>query len=256
MRLVDLHRYTAEAMRVVLPVREAYWLRAPEGEVRVAPSQLKEPPPLRGVELAQRGPQERSLAQGFFAVAYGRPFYDGYIASADLVSVAFEAPVATTQGVAVEAQASSRLLGLEVGATVGGARLGGGVPAVGARLVWRAWPTGLQLGVAAGYDVAPGAWLNGTLHTVSAQVLGGWQGSGQIAPFPEVAGGWMLVMVVRAQQTGGDPLGFGGRVSAGVRWVVGPFALRAAVEAAAGSLLIDRSRKWIWAPGVQVGLEL
>jgi hypothetical protein len=255
LRLADVHRQVSTPINLALPPRDGYWLRSPEGEVRVDRSRLADPPPLTKVDLAQRGPEEQG-ARDYFSVAFGRPFYDGYIASNELPPASF-AESAPTPEVSVSATASvEKSLGLALAVTIARAPLGADKLAPGLRVAWRAWPTGFQLGAALGYDFSPRAFDGGTVHVFSAQALVGWQGQGNVAPYAELSAGWLVLSVARPEGIQGDAGGFGGQAGAGVRFKMGSLALRGGLTAYGGSVRLDGGRTWFWQPGLEVGVEL
>ena len=254
-RLADAHRTAGEALVLALPERDAYWLRLPGGEARVRradleASRLPEPGP---PEVARRGAAEESLLQGFFALPFGRDFYEGYVTSAGVPAVDFELPPTAPDTVGV-----SRALGLDVGLTLGASPLDGRGVARGLALSWRTPGPGglLRWGVRGSYALAPDAWVDAaTLQRASLLALGGVSGRGALAPFAEVGAGWMMLVVNKPGRREGDAAGLTARTAAGLRWKAGDFALRGAVGLDLDGVRVDGQRQWTWAPGLELGLE-
>ncbi|MGQ0506822.1 MAG: caspase family protein [Myxococcaceae bacterium] len=251
--LVEIHRAVTESVKLSLPARRSYWIRSAGEEARVEAEHLGEFPVLFPVQTAQRGPVEESFARGLFSRPYGRDFYSGYVAQADLVPVDFahETLESADDGSALPP------LGMEVSALVGGAPLSAPALSYGVA-VGLLRPLGpLRVGVLASYQVAPRAWLEAsTLHRVSVlglarlERLTGWQ------LFAEAGVGWALIAATRASGTQGDSALPTGELGVGGSWQIGGAHLRVAATLTLDLVRLDATRRPYLAPALRLGLEL
>ncbi|HZH03108.1 MAG TPA: caspase family protein, partial [Myxococcaceae bacterium] len=255
-RLADAHRASGEALALALPQRDLYWLRTPNGDVRVSPQQLSAPPQrMSSPELSQRGVAEESLVRGFFAAPYGRAFYEGFTASVGSLPVEFAPPLASPTS-SLLGSPDRRGLGLTLGVSVADAPLRGRGLAGGLSLAWRS-AGAFYGGLRGAYGLAPQAWEDrANLQRISLLALGGLRGSGTWAPFVEGGAGWLIAIVNRPEQTQGDAAAFTGRVAAGVEARAAGWGFRLGAGVDLDSVRVEGSRRLYGVPGVELGLTL
>jgi hypothetical protein len=254
-RLADANRQHGENVTLALPPRDVYWLRTPEGEVRVAAGLLSSRLVLAAAEVGSRGGVEEGYTRGFFAVPYGRGFYEGYQASSELPPLQFVNSVKSSAQVgAVRFDGAWLGWGLAVGLPLMQAPLGSSGIGGGASLSWRSngpWYAGARVQ----WTLASGSFDRATIHRMAAGAMVGWRGWTRLAPFIEVGPQWVPTLVVRPGLTQGDWSGFGGRAVLGMQgsrdFLRG---LRVGVSADVDAVVVDGSRRLGFLPGVEVSM--
>jgi hypothetical protein len=256
-RLVDLNRHPGERVVLALPAREAYWLRTATGEARVTAAELGGAIALVSAEFSSRGGVEEGYSRGFFAVPFGRGFFEGYHASQDGVPLSFP-----DVREAVNNDAPGRFdgawlgLGLSVGLPATLAPLGAPGLAGGIDLTWRSNDK-VYWGVRGQWVVALATLDRATVHRGAVGPLLGIRGSTSLSPFVEVAAQWVPHLVFRSTVTQGDLTAFGGRLAAGVmgsRELLRGWRLLVSLDTDA--VLIDGSRRAAFVPGVELSISL
>jgi hypothetical protein len=258
-RLADVRRAEGQSLALRLPAREAYWVRTPTAEARIALARLGGGVPrlrMRPRELQERGPVEDSLRRGLFSVAFDRGFYERYVATSPFVPVDFTP--ARGGGVLVppfvlSAPRPRPDSAWEVGLLASRAPLGLGRVVTGPSVTWRT-PGFLSFGARAAYAFTPVPVSDVYLHRVTVQGLVSLQGSRPVSPFVEAAAGWGLLGVKFPGGTQGDPTVLSAQLSGGVAARVKDFRVRA--SAFLGTDLVTADGGEVWDPMWGVALSL
>ncbi|WP_223638802.1 caspase family protein [Corallococcus sp. EGB] len=238
-RLVDLRRAPQQWTQILLPLRDVYWVRAPDAEARVTLAQLsKGMPELRPRELQERGPAEEALRRGLFAVPLDRSFYDEYVAAARLVPVDFSTPfqppvIGGARPALAAAPPPHWTSRLELGLGAGRSPLGLARFAAGPSLSWRT-PSSLDLlyyGVRGAYGVTPLAARDGIrLHRLTVEGLVGLEHPANTPLFAEAGLGWGLLGLTAPGFRQADPAMLTGHVAAGVTGRLAGMRLRLSAQ--------------------------
>ncbi|RKH28549.1 caspase family protein [Corallococcus sicarius] len=223
-RLVDVRRAPQQWTQILLPLRDVYWVRAPDAEARVTLAQLSAgPPELHPRELQERGPAEEALRRGLFSVPLDRSFYDEYVVAAGLVPVdftTFAPPVVGGLLPRLGAPQSGPGSAWELGLGAGRSPLGLSSFATGPSLSWRTPSSSVHLlyyGARGAYGVTPLAARDGIrLHRFTLEGLVGLQDPARTPLFAEVGMGWGVLGLVAPGFRQADPLLLTSHVAAGV----------------------------------------
>ncbi|NOK39585.1 caspase family protein [Corallococcus exercitus] len=239
-RLVDVRRSPQQWTQILLPLRDVYWVRAPNAEARVTLAQLSSgTPELHPRELQERGPAEEALRRGLFAVPLDRSFYDEYVAAVGLVPVDFRTPfqppvIGGAHSPLAVAAPSDWTSKLELGLGAGRSPLGLAKFATGPSLSWRTPSSSLHLlyyGVRGAYGVTPLAARDGIrLHRFTVEGLLGLQAPASTPLFAEVGLGWGLLGLTAPGFRQADPALLTGHVAAGVTGRLGGMPLRLSAQ--------------------------
>jgi hypothetical protein len=253
-RLADVNRSTQEPLVLALPRRDAYFVRADRGELRLDEDSLDgAAPALRLSELSERSASDDPLERAWFPTAFGRPFYDGYSASGGLVPVAFDG--VSQLEVRSSLGAARALRGFELGLAASRAPAETWSAALGPYLAWRSNGEPWRFGARAYYAGAPRAWReDAALHRLGLQVLAGWEPRAALAPFVELGLGAHALIAAGSFGTQGDLFIPEARLTAGGRFSF----QRLSIRAAAGALVELRGAQTgaLVSPLLELGVEL
>ncbi|QRN95195.1 caspase family protein [Archangium violaceum] len=253
-RLADVRRAEGQPLALRLPVREAYWVRTPTAEARIALAQLGAGVPrLRPRELQERGPVEDALRRGLFSVAFDRSFYERYVSTSSFVPVDFVPGRVVPLDVPLAAFVPEPPSPWEVGAVVARTPLGLGGFTTGPSVALRT-SAPYTLGVRVSYALSLLSLADVTLHRLSVQGLAGFQGPGRVGPFVEAAAGWSLIGVKFRGGLQGDPTVLSGHLSGGVVARMDSWRLRAAGFIGTDRITADGEEAWGATWGVELSL--
>lgn len=259
-RLVDVHRASGERLRLVLPARERYWVRTPEGEASLTPAELGAGiPALTPRELGDRGPVAERFREGLFRVPFGRAFYEGFATTSGIVPVELPASNEPPDDGPPSTLASNpdAPSSWELGASLSSAPLGAGGLAMGVTGAWRAALLPWRPGVQVSYGIAPRVWLNGgTLHRLSLLGTLGWEEAGPLSATAEVGAGWTLLGVTAPWGQQADLGVLTGRAAAGIRFPFQGLTWRAQAHLLAEWARRDGARQWNLSPGATLAVAL
>ncbi|WP_342377497.1 caspase family protein [Myxococcus stipitatus] len=260
-RLVDVHRASGERLRLVLPTRERYWVRTPDGEASLSRAELEAGmPALNPLELGDRGPVAERFREGLFRVPFGRAFYEGFATTSGIVPVELPAsaePLPEDRVHAPSAQEANAPPAWELGASLSRAPLGAGAWAMGVTGAWRAGLFPWRPGVQVAYGIAPRSWLNGgTLHRISVLGTLGWETPRPLSATAELGAGWTLLGVTAPWGHQADLGVLTGRAAAGLRFPFQGLTWRAQAHLLAEWATRDGARQWNLSPGATLTVAL